>query len=61
MAITFRICEPKIWLIHYVIQYGGRGEAKRLHYMAGGRMGAREGPKKDDVVYEQSLIQYTKK
>ena len=42
---------------NYAIFWGGGGEViKRSHWITGGRGGGQDGPKKDHVIFECSLI-----
>ena len=42
---------------NYAIFWGGGGEViKRSHWITGGRGGGQDGPKKDRIIFERSLI-----
>ena len=44
---------------NYAIFWGGGGEViKRSHWITGGRGGGQDGPKKDRIIFERSLIPY---
>ena len=44
---------------NYAIFWGGGGEViKRSHWITGGRGGGQDGPKKDHIIFERSLMLY---
>ena len=53
MSLNLRQMSSKNYAIFWG---GGGGVTKRSHWITGGRGGGQDGPKKDHIIFERSLI-----